>query len=71
VNAALQDFQVRSVSGGKDAQGEVLVEVLIDGRKYHGKAVSTDIVEASAQAYLKALNKALAQAPAESPQPGV
>jgi 2-isopropylmalate synthase len=71
VNAALQEFQVRSVSGGKDAQGEVLVEVVVDGRKYHGKAVSTDIVEASAQAYLKALNKSVAHAPAEAPQHGV
>jgi len=70
VRAALQDFQVRSVSGGKDAQGEVLVEVVVDGKRYHGKALSTDILEASAQAYLKALNKAAAQAPAR-PAPGV
>jgi 2-isopropylmalate synthase len=71
VSASLKDYQVRSVSGGTDAQGEVLVEVICNGRRYHGKAVSTDIIEASAQAYLKALNKAVALSPAESTEPGV
>lgn len=56
--ARLDDFDVRSVSGGKDAQGEVRVTISVAGRKYHGKAVSTDIIEAAAQAYLKALNRA-------------
>ncbi len=56
--ARLEDFDVRSVSGGKDAQGEVRVTVSVSGREYHGKAVSTDIIEAAAQAYLKALNRA-------------
>lgn len=60
IPAKLEDFQVRSVSEGKDAQGEVLVEVLAKGRLYHGKGVSTDIIEASAEAYLKALNKVAA-----------
>ena len=50
-----------------DAQGEVLVEIQCHGRRYHGKAVSTDIVEASALAYLKALNKAVARMNAEQP----
>lgn len=59
VSAKLEDYQVRSVSEGKDAQGEVLVELSCQGKRYHGKAVSTDILEASAQAYLRALNKAV------------
>ena len=54
----LEDFQVRSISQGKDALGEVSVEISANGRTYHGKGVSTDIIEASARAYLKALNKA-------------
>jgi len=58
LSAKLQNFQIRSVSRGKDALGEVSVEILANGRPYHGKAVSTDIIEASAQAYLKALNQA-------------
>lgn len=62
VSATLEGYQVRSVSGGKDAQGEVMVEIQCQGKRYHGKAVSTDILEASALAYLKALNKAAANA---------
>lgn len=64
ISAQLQNFQVRSVSGGKDAQGEVLVEIATGGSTFHGKGVSTDIIEASAQAYLKALNKAALASPA-------
>lgn len=60
VSVRLEDYEVRSVSRGKDAQGEVVVEVSDAGRSYHGKGVSTDIVEASAHAYLKALNKVAA-----------
>ena len=59
VTARLQNFQVRSISSGKDAQGEVLVEIGVKGRTFHGKGVSTDIIEASARAYLKAVNKAV------------
>jgi 2-isopropylmalate synthase len=57
ITTKLEDFQVRSVSSGKDALGEVSVVISSSGRKYHGKGVSTDIIEASARAYLKALNK--------------
>jgi 2-isopropylmalate synthase len=53
----LRDFQVRSVTGGEDAQGEVRVEVEHDGRAQHGQAVSTDIIEASALAFLQAINR--------------
>ena len=57
--AKLEDYHVRSVSRGKDAQGEVHVELQVRGRKFTGKAVSTDVIEASARAYLKALNRAV------------
>lgn len=70
-SATLDNYQVRSVSEGKDAQGEVLIELITGGRKYHGKAVSTDILEASALAYLKALNKAAIGRPSEKTEPGV
>ncbi len=59
ISAELKDFQVRAVSSGEDAQGETTVEINYLGRRYHGKGVSTDIIEASALAYLKALNKAV------------
>ena len=60
LDARLHDYNVRSVSSGKDAMGEVTVEIDCAGRTYHGKGLSTDIIEASALAYLQALNKALA-----------
>ena len=60
ITATLQDYQVRSVSSGKDAQGEASVEIKVDDRVYHGRGLSTDVVAASAQAYLKALNRAAA-----------
>lgn len=58
LSARLEEFDVRSVSEGKDAQGEVRVTIDVAGRHYQGKAISTDIIEAAAHAYLKALNKA-------------
>ncbi len=59
VSAKLQDYNVRSVSQGKDALGEVAVAIEVNEKTFHGKGVSTDIIEASAQAYLQALNKSL------------
>jgi 2-isopropylmalate synthase len=53
----LNDFNIRSVSGGEDAQGEARVEVEYHGRKQRGHAVSTDIIEAAAQAFLQAINR--------------
>ncbi len=58
IKAALTQYEVKGVSGGQDAQGEVLVEIEFDSRMYHGSGLSTDIIEASARAYLQALNKA-------------
>ena len=58
ITAKLDEFDVRSVSEGKDALGEVRVTISINGGHYQGKGVSTDIIEAAAHAYLKALNKA-------------
>ena len=71
ITAELKDFQVRAVSSGEDAQGETTVEINYLGRRYHGKAVSTDIIEASALAYLKALNKAVSENPSEKSEHGV
>jgi 2-isopropylmalate synthase len=50
---------VRSITRGADAVGEVFVHVEFDSVSYTGKAASTDIVDASARAYLNAVNKAL------------
>jgi 2-isopropylmalate synthase len=55
-----RDFMVHSVTLGKDAQGEVMVQVEHDGQIYRGRGVSTDTVEASAKAFLNAVNRVLA-----------
>lgn len=60
LTAFLQEFHVNSVSSGKDAQGEVSVVIEVDHKRYSGRNVSTDIIEAAARAYLQALNKAVA-----------
>jgi len=57
VSAQLHKFEVRSVTAGKDAQGEVSVELIHSDRKVRGRGVSTDILEASAKAYLAAINR--------------
>jgi 2-isopropylmalate synthase len=51
------DFRVHSVTVGKDAQGEVLVVVEYGGQMYRGRGMSTDSVEASAKAFLNAINR--------------
>jgi 2-isopropylmalate synthase len=53
----LQDYQLRAVTSGKDALGEVSMKVDFDGTVVPGKASSTDVIEASARAYLNALNR--------------
>ncbi len=58
LSAVLTQYEVKGVSGGQDAQGEVLVEIEYESKMYHGMGLSTDIIEASARAYLQALNKA-------------
>ncbi|MFW6153861.1 MAG: 2-isopropylmalate synthase [Planctomycetota bacterium] len=59
VSVTLSDYQLRALTGGTDAQGEVSVEVLHDGRRFRGRGVHTDVVEASGLAYLAAINRAL------------
>jgi len=54
------DFRVHSVTVGKDAQGEVMVAVEHQGQIYRGRGVSTDSVEASAKAFLNAINRVAA-----------
>ncbi|MBA3690803.1 MAG: 2-isopropylmalate synthase [Actinobacteria bacterium] len=59
VEARLINFNVSSVTGGSDALGDVVVQLEIDGRRVTGRGVSVDVVEASARAYLAAINRAL------------
>jgi len=53
----LLDYQIRSVTSGKDALGEVSVKISFKGRIISGRGASTDIIEASIKAYVSAVNK--------------
>ena len=59
IDLVLRDFQVKSVTVGEDAQGEAQIEAELNGRTIRGRAVSTDIIEASALAFLQVINRAL------------
>ena len=68
VEGRLVSFHVSSVTGGSDALGDVVVQLDVDGRRVTGRGVATDVVEASARAYLAAVNRALQmQAPDDTP----
>ena len=53
----LLEYIVQAVTPGRQAIGEVSVSLEIDGRKFVGRGASTDILEASAKAYVNALNR--------------
>lgn len=57
VSCELMDYHIRAVTGGKDAQGEVRVELKHNDVRVRGRGVSTDVIEASAKAYLHAINR--------------
>jgi 2-isopropylmalate synthase len=62
IEVVCRDFSIHSVTVGKDAQGEVTVEVEHNGQLYRGRGVSTDSVEASALAFLNSINRVAATA---------
>ena len=53
----LDDFQIQTVTEGRDAMGSALVKLRANGRVYSGNGISTDIIGASIRAYISALNK--------------
>jgi len=57
VSGTVLDFNVSSVTSGGDALGDVVIQLDVDGLKATGRGVATDIVEASARAYLAAVNR--------------
>jgi len=59
VSSKLLSYNVSSITGGLDAQGDVSITLEIEGKEVLGRGVSTDIIEASARAYLNAINKSL------------
>jgi 2-isopropylmalate synthase len=61
LGAKLSDFQIGAVTEGQDALGEVSVVVEVAGSTGAGQGVSTDIIEAAARAYVRALSVAVAR----------
>ena len=55
----LTDYSIHAVTEGKDAIGEVTIKVQDNGHQIVGHGASTDIIEASAKAYIDAINKAV------------
>ena len=53
----LDDFQIQTVTEGRDAMGSAIVKLRSGGRVYSGNGISTDIIGASIRAYISALNK--------------
>jgi 2-isopropylmalate synthase len=58
MNGELTEYLTKAVGGGGDALVEVFVRVRIGGEEFHGRGVSTDVIESSARAYLETLNRA-------------
>lgn len=53
----LDDFQIQTVTEGREAMGSALVKLRAGGKLYSGNGISTDIIGASIRAYISALNK--------------
>ncbi len=63
----LENYSIRAVTGGKEALGEATVRITEDGRTFVGRGISTDIIEASARAYIDAINR-MVSAKGEQPE---
>ena len=57
IKGQLRDYAIRAATSGKDAIGEVSMKIDFDGTVVSGRGSSTDVIEASARAYLSALNR--------------
>jgi 2-isopropylmalate synthase len=67
----LVGFNVSSVTGGIDALGDVVVQLQGERARVSGRGVSTDVVEASAKAYLSAVNRLVRLQGSPQPEPEV
>lgn len=70
IDATLQTYSVNSITGGTDSLGEVTIRLEQGGRVINGMGTDTDIVIASAKAYINAINKLLAPGTRFHPQKG-
>lgn len=65
LDVQLKDYKITSLSRGKDAIGRVNIRMEYEGKAYAGRAMDTDIIKASAHAFLNAINAALLEAEQE------
>lgn len=57
-DVVLEDYTLRSMTDGEDAQAEAIAKISIDGSDIvTGRGVSTDVIEASIKAYINGINK--------------
>ena len=61
IKGQLIDYSLQSVTKGKDAIGEVTLKIVVGKEEIAGRGASTDILEASARAYINAINKSLSK----------
>jgi 2-isopropylmalate synthase len=59
IKGKMTNYSIHAITKGKDAMGEVLIQIEHRGTSYSGRSASTDVVEASAKAYLNAINRAI------------
>ncbi|WP_139892826.1 2-isopropylmalate synthase [Bacillus sp. D386] len=55
----LQDYRIQSVGGGRDALAQVFVRIIYQGVETSGRGLAQDVLEASAKAYLNAINRVI------------
>ena len=69
-DVVLVDYSISAITSGSDAQGRVNVRIERDGQPFQGQATDTDVVVASAKAFVDALNREVwrRQHPLQSPQ---
>lgn len=65
IQVVLKDYRLRSVTVGEDAQGEAHIEAEHEGKSMSGRAISTDVIEASAEAFLQVINRLAARGEGE------
>ena len=53
----VKSYSIQAVTGGQEALGEAVIKIESDAKIYTGRGVSTDIIEASAKAYVNGLNR--------------
>ena len=57
IQPRIESYQVRSVTSGRKALGEVIVRIRQEHQSFNGRGVSTDVIEASGKAYIQAINQ--------------